>query len=165
LRLTIVAATVGGGFAGFMVTFQVLCDSSHSLANSILLVFFALLYLFVTAAGLMFVHDPASTRLVSIALAMQTVWISSPLIVYNFSAGFRAVLELGVVSHQPGQWSALINYDVIIGSGFKFRWLQDNPWYLGLNFFLFVLLLLLGRSSASNPTLPPQSAASDPAAA
>src|SRR5206468_3932406 len=153
-RLTIVAATVGGGFAGFLATFQNLCDSSHSLANTLLLIVFVGLYLFVAAAGLMFVHNPASTRPISIALAIQTVWISSPLIVYNFSAGIYSVFEVGAVSHRSGDWSALVNFEFLIGSGFKFRWLQDNPWYLGLNLFPFVLLLLLRKGSTH--TMQPQ---------
>jgi len=96
LRLTLITMTVGGGFAGVILTIQSLLDSgSRGPVHLVLLAGFLALYAFVTACGLLFVHDPSRLRPLLVALAIQIPWVSTPLVVYKFAAGSHVVLTVG----------------------------------------------------------------------
>ncbi|MGC2621164.1 MAG: hypothetical protein WA414_19120 [Acidobacteriaceae bacterium] len=90
LRLTVVTMTVGGGFLGAVVTVQRLINwgpDGFQLSSAILLTIFLGLFVFVVASGLVFIADPRRTQLLVWALAMQLLWVSSPLLVYRIAAG------------------------------------------------------------------------------
>src|SRR6516225_2116906 len=89
LRLTLVTVTVGGGFTGVAITLQALLSPQQQPLAYILLLAFLALFAFVTASGLIFVHNPQRTALLVPAIALQIPWVSSPLIAYKFAAGFQ----------------------------------------------------------------------------
>ena len=91
LRLTLITMTVGGGFAGVLITCHSLVHSEgQGLPYLVIMAAFLTLYTLVTASGLLFVHDPRRVQPLFAALAIQIPWISSPLIVYKVAAGFHA---------------------------------------------------------------------------
>ena len=87
LRLLFITITVGGGFTGFVLTFQSLFNSPHQRPLNVLLtIIFLALNAYVFVSGLLFVRDEQRTRPVMAALAIQIPWISSPLMVYKFAS-------------------------------------------------------------------------------
>ena len=133
LRLTLITVTVGGGFTGIAVTLQALFSpQAHPLAYFLILVCVGL-YVFVTASGLIFVHDPQRTSPLIVALALQVPWVSSPLIAYKFAAGFH--VTAGLVS---GQFSGGFRF----GCDFQINFFQQLPWGAGVNLFALALLVL-----------------------
>jgi hypothetical protein len=153
LRLTLITVTVGGGFTGLAATVQSLCNSqSQPPLNLLLIAVFLALYAYVTVSGLMFVHDPQGTRPLIAALAIQIPWISSPLIVYKFAAGFHAALAVG----------GGLDAEARLGCFFKFSLFEENPWRIGVNLFALAILILLCRS-VRTPTSIVSSTASAPA--
>ena len=96
LRLTLITMTVGGGFAGVLLTLSSLFNSqSRGVTYLIFVVGFLAMFLFVMASGLLFVHDPRRVRPLLAALTMQTPWISTPLLVYKFAAEFHLAVSIG----------------------------------------------------------------------
>ena len=140
LHSVIVILTVGGGFTGFVVITQFL-PSLHQgprgAAQVTIGVAFALLYVFVLLAGLLFVHNPRRTLPVIVAVALQVPVVSSPLVSYRFSAGAHATV-----------WAVggRIGAAVRLGSDFQFTILQPQPWGLGVNLFALVLMALILRA-------------------
>jgi len=146
LRLTLIAMTVGGGFAGFLNTFQALTQTSDGgPSNFLLAVAFFGLYIFVFVSGLMFVHDPQRTRPLMGAIAIQIPWISSPLVVYKFSAGAHAVISIGG-AEKPGNFGIRLLGEGLLGVYWKVALLQDNPWRFGVNVVALGLLVLILRA-------------------
>jgi hypothetical protein len=142
LRLTLITVTVGGGFAGVVVTLQALLGSQGQRAfNLPLMCVFLLLYVYVTVSGLLFVHKPEQTRPLIAALAIQIPWISSSLIVYKFAAALHAVFSI----RSPEAAGLRFDTEILLGSGWRFAWLQENPWSIGINLFPLAILLLLWR--------------------
>ena len=141
LRLTLITATVGGGFTGIAVTFQALLDPRNQ-SPLLLMGFFLALFTYVTVSGLIFVQNPERKRPLIAALAIQIPWISSPFVVYEFAAGCRAVLSL----RMPEQVGLPIDTYIPLGSGWRFFLLQSNPWSIGINIFPLVILVSLLRS-------------------
>ena len=62
LRMVLVPASVGGGFTGFVVCTVALTSAALPPSSRLIAAAFAAPYAFVVAAGLLFVHHPA-TRL------------------------------------------------------------------------------------------------------
>lgn len=138
LRLILVTATVGGGFAGVAVTIQLLFGGQGgSPASYVLLTGFFALFAFVTVSGLVFVHNPENTGLMTVALALQVPWVSSPIFAYKLDAGFQLT-----VAFIGGNLTAALR----LGSGFQVGIFQQHPWGAGLNLFALVLLALLLRA-------------------
>lgn len=154
LRLTLITMTVGGGFTGFVLTFQSLTNSpGQSPINLLIIAVFLAAYAYVTIAGLIFVHDAQRTRPLFVALAIQIPWFSSPIIVYRFAAGLLAVLSVGGPS-EAGTFGLKLGANALLGCSFRFQIAQENPWSIGINFFPLVMLVLLRRSSGITPIAP-----------
>jgi hypothetical protein len=75
LRLTLITATVGGGFTGIAVTVQALLNPQNQ-SPLLLMGFFLALFTYVTVSGLIFVQNPERKRPLIAALAIQIPWIS-----------------------------------------------------------------------------------------
>jgi hypothetical protein len=155
LRLLLVLATVGGGFAGLSTTTEVFGTlKEHGLAVELVGLTSITLYAFVIASGLLFVYDSRLTGPMLVAFALQIPWVSLPLFGYHFAAASYAVVTLG-----PPQWAGqIVTYGLSadLGAYFKFRFAapQEGPWSVGINLFavlLYVLLRLSVRASSRSP--------------
>jgi hypothetical protein len=146
LRLTLVAMAVGGGFAGFVSTLQSLFNSpGASTLNILLTLVFMGLYGFVTASGLLFVHDPRRTGPLVVALAIQVPSISSSVIVYKFAAGLETFVSVGG-SEQQNSVGVHFGWDLLLGGTWRFALQHDNPLRVGVNLAALALLFLLWRT-------------------
>jgi hypothetical protein len=137
LRLTLVTVTVGGGFTGVAITLQALISQQQPQAY-VLFLSFLLLFAFVTASGLIFVHNPQKTTLLIPAIALQIPWVTSPLIAYKFAVGFQVSVAL-IGGRFVGGFR--------LGSDFQINFLQQLPWGVGVNLFALALLVLLLRET------------------
>jgi hypothetical protein len=96
LLLTLVLAMVGGGFAGLTTCAQLLVGAGgRGLGYDLPALIFLLLYLFVTISGLLLASHPQRTGPALAALAIQIPWVSFPLFIYKFAAGFQLALAIG----------------------------------------------------------------------
>ena len=157
LRLLLVMASVGGGFAGMALT-TVEFAHAHSAVRVMLSMLFLGLYGFVTASGLIFVHDPKRTRPLVAALALQIPWISSPVFVYQFAAALCAAITLGT-PEETNRIGIHFGGSLFFGAHFQFRFGSsvDVPISVGVNVAALVLLFLLLRANqirVQTPDLP-----------
>ena len=153
LRLTLITITVGGGFTGVLVTYASLFHSTdHRIVYYVLMTGFLALYGFVIASGLLFVHDPRRIRPLIAALAIQIPWISTPLFVYKFTAGFYAVLTIGG-PREVGNVGLYFGGESLLGNTFKFAFNQDIPWDIGINLWALMLVILVWRSVRTSETV------------
>jgi hypothetical protein len=160
LRLTLVTTTVGGGFTGLVATLLAFSTSNVQLPYSLLPVAsFVPLYAFVLTSGLIFVMHPERTRPLTAALLIQTLWISSPLVVYRFASGFYAVLKLS--SPDAGTFGARVQTEFRVGCIWHIGWLSGDSWCIGINFFAIAILILLWRSVQSTNAVAQATSASD----
>jgi hypothetical protein len=137
VRLTLVTLTVGGGFAGFAATLQLLLKlDGHGLVSFALAAGFLALYAFVTASGLLFVRDQRQTVPLLVAFALQIPWVSSPIFGYRFAAGFQAT-----IGFMGGALSAAFR----LGSDWQCNLLQNRPWGIGVNLLALFITVLLAR--------------------
>lgn len=158
--MTIVLMTVGGGFAGVLITADRLFHlNGHGAAYAIIIAIFFLLYAFVTASGLMFVHDPHRTRPVLVALALQIPWVSCPIFVYQFASGLYAVMTVGE-PEVAGNIGFHLGWSAQFGSLFRVAGFQEIPWNLGVN-LIAVLMFVLLRRSVQEPSQTPLPLASE----
>ena len=141
LRLLLILLTVGGGFCGFAITWQSLCNvlksSGNNPVNIILLVIFLALYGLAVASGLVFSQDQRKSAFLFASLILQIPWVSSPVFSYRFTAGLHATV--GVVG---GNWIGGIS----LGSDWQCALFQQAPWGFGLNLFAVFMLILLAQS-------------------
>jgi len=161
LRLTLVTMTVGGGFAGFAGTFLTLSNSQgEGLLALVLRVVFLVLYMYITISGLMFVHNQRIVRPLAAALAMQIPWISSPLLVYDVAAGPSAVIGVG----SPTQAGKLftIDWQLLMGSSWRFEILQGARWRMSVNLLALALLILLRKSTQTGSSTASHATSADP---
>jgi len=148
--------TVGGGFTGIVITAQSLFNSSGlSALNLALMVGFIGLYVFVTASGLIFVHDPTRTGPLFVALAIQIPELSSSVIVYKFVAGLEASFGVRWLENKG---ATSLNFDWVLQLGCRARvvFFQENPLRIGVNFAALACLILLSLAlrPASSLTAP-----------
>ena len=139
LRLTLITVTVGGGFTGVAITLQsLLAKQSQPPAYYVLMLAFLALFAFVTVSGLVFVHNPQRTGLLTVSLALQIPWGSSPIIAYKLAAGFQVCVAL-IDGRLAGGFR--------LGSDFQINFFQQLPWGAGINLFALLLLVLLLRAT------------------
>jgi hypothetical protein len=153
--LTLVLATVGGGFAGLVTCAQLLVGASgRGIGYDLPVVIFLLLYLFVAISGLALVLNPRCTGLALAAVAIQIPLISFPLFIYKFAAGFQLTLAIGSGHGRTG-----FDFRWFLGSGFTFR-IAGHPEYplnIGINLFALALWWLLWRERRSAASRLPRS--------
>jgi len=158
LRLTLITMTIGGGFTGILVTYASLFHSTdHRIVYYMLMTGFLGLYGFVTASGLLFVHDSRRIRPLIAALTIQIPWISTPLFVYKFTAGFYAVATIGG-PREAGNVGLYFGGESLLGNTFRFAFNQEIPSDIGINLWALLLVILIWRSvrtpeTASQPTI------------
>jgi general stress protein CsbA len=145
LRLTLITLTVGGGFTGVVVTLQSLFASlGQGYLNSLLTFIGSALYAFVFVSGLIFVQNQNRTRPLSVALAIQVPWISSPFLTYKFAAGSQLALSVGNI--EDGKVGFHIGTDSFLGCTFTLNLLQENRWIIGVNVVALTAFVLLWRA-------------------
>lgn len=146
LRLTIITMTVGGGFTGMAITLQAIFTSSgqNALSLSLMCLFFVA-FGFVTASGLIFVHDPRRTGPLIGAIAIQVPSISSPIFVYSFATGANLTIIFGN--------STTFNAG-IFRSSFSMFLFQNHSWQIGINVFALAILVLLAQQPKIDPPVP-----------
>lgn len=149
LRLTLITMTVGGGFAGFAITFQTLQTglTSHNqpILNLLLMGIFLVLNAGVTFSGLLFVYDPHRTSLLFAALAIQIPSISSSLIAYRFATGFELVVS--IKGPAKGEDLAFhLGSNFFLGSSWSLSFSSEHQFGLGINVVALIMLVLLRRS-------------------
>jgi hypothetical protein len=138
--------TVGGGFTGLAISFQLLLSPQARQPASFVLTSVSLaLFAFVTFSGLLFVHNAQRTRPMVVAMALQVPRFSSPLVAYKLSAGFQLVVAL---------MGGRFNTSFRVGSDFQLNLLQQLPWGAGVNLFALLILILLLRCPEA-PNEPP----------
>src|SRR5262245_48019204 len=153
LRLTLITVTVGGGFTGVAITLQsLLARQSQPPVYYVLMAAFLGLFAFVTISGLVFVHNPQRTDLMTISLALQIPWVSSPIITYKLAAGFQVCVAL-----IGGRFAGGFR----LGSDFQIYFFQRLPWGAGINLFALLLLVLLLRTTRMPNSPQPTAAALD----
>jgi len=153
LRLTLILVTVGGGFYGMVAVFQAF-EGYYDAGGTNLLFWICMLgaYSFITAAGLIFAHEPQSVPLLRAALAMQIPWVSSSLVFYHLSAGFSFFLYFGHPGDTEGS-GATFWYQANLGARCSLAVFQQHPWTVGVNVVPVVLLILLIRSGRTRPRM------------
>jgi len=138
LRLTLITLTVGGGFTGIAITSQALF--SGQVKEPALLVIcgvFITLYVYVLIAGLILAHNPRRTKPLIVALALQILLISSPIVSYRFGAGL--VMNVGLNLNGAFWWFRF-------GADWQFVLLQRFPWGIGINLVPIGLLAAIAWS-------------------
>jgi hypothetical protein len=152
-RLTLITMTVGGGFAGVLLTLTSLFNSqSRGVIYLVFVVGFLAMFLFVMASGLLFVHDPRRVRPLFAALTIQTPWISTPLLVYKFAAGFHLAVSIGSTQEPGGGVHSGFKY--LLCTTYRFGLLEAGPWSIGINLAALALLILLWTAiQTSRPTV------------
>jgi len=142
LRLTLVTMTVGGGFTGVAISFQLLLSPQVRQPASFVLTSVSLaLFAFVTFSGLLFVHNAQRTRPMVVAMALQVPRFSSPLVAYKLSAGFQLVVAL---------MGGRFNTSFSLGSDFQLNLLQQLPWGAGVNLFALLMLWACGLTNGED---------------
>lgn len=158
LRLTLVTATVGGGFTLFTLSLGMLLQIGQSRQTAAVLIWIMIACcIFITVSGLVFVYDPRRIRLVQVALALQIPYISCPLLVYKLICGAGAytvvclppVDDLAVVFGHIG-----IKFQ--LGGFWSLAYWEEHPFGIGVNWVAVFLFLMLRRSMqvVSPPVLP-----------
>lgn len=153
LRLLLVLISVGGGFAGVAVmagAFVTVTGATRWIA-----VVGGLLYAFIAASGLIFVHDSRRTGPLLVGMALQVPWVSSPVFVYQLFAGCG--VGVGIVADNigtPSLWIRINTETTYIGSMAELRLFESAPWRLGVNLVALVLLILVWRARSKKSTLP-----------
>jgi len=148
LRLLAVLMTVGGGFVGVTITFNLFGGPNKGGSpEAVVASIFMALYGFVVAAGLLFVYDPRRTRPMLVAFALQIPWLSLPVFEYRFAAGLNAVVAFGPSQAAQGALS-MIHFGGASETAFRFSFgtLQEGPWRIGINLVAALLYILLWMS-------------------
>jgi hypothetical protein len=142
-RWVLLVVAIGGSFTGLVVTVQAM--SQQEAGGLISCLFYGIavvLYLFTIVSGLLFADNPKRIIPLMIAFGLQIPWVSSPILVYSFCAGFR--ITAGLLDGR-----LVTNYR--FGSDFQFLIFGDHPWGVGINFFAVLILILLAWYSRTPP--------------
>ena len=144
IRVVLILATVGGGFAGFLAVLSAFWG--RDLRDSRLLgilCFGLLVYSIITIAGLMFAITGRAGRNLTLAFAGMVPWVDLPGIEYHLTCALYAAVTVGP-PHDAKQ-IATYEFSAQMGSQFQFR--MGGPphgeWSLGINLFAVLLMILL----------------------
>jgi hypothetical protein len=138
--------TVGGGFAGAMVTLPVL-NSSYPLSAKMIAGAFVLANVYVVAAGLILVQNSRITSPLMLALAIQIPVFSSPILSYTYALGLYLV---------TGLTGTRLFFTYGFGARWQFFILREAPWTIGINIVPVILLIAVKLShgkQAADPLL------------
>jgi hypothetical protein len=148
--------TVGGGFAGIIITLQAFFASKEANPMFYALLFaFVCLYGFGVFAGLRFAETPQEKKWLAIFYWLQVPWISSPLVAYRFASGFH--ISGAVIGSQLSGFFR-------IGSDWQFSFFQSAPWGVGLNVFALIMAIITMKKEPNQALEPTPIAVTDPAA-
>jgi hypothetical protein len=143
LRATLILLSIGGGFAGVSLSIPLFANANFGIA--LIIFVFILMYAFVAATGLLFALDERKTKPLCIALALQLPFLSSPLLIYKFGAGFLATLFMGGPS-PADNIGFRVGWEWYFGAFWRFGLLENAPWTVGINIVPLVMLILLRRA-------------------
>jgi hypothetical protein len=134
-RWILLFASIGGGYLGLMADIEPVSQSGiHDFATGLCFIAALIEFAFITTSALLFADNPKCTTPLMVALILQIPWISSPVLVYWFGAGFYFVVEF-----IGGHFHGTLNY----GSQFALYIQHDDQWGIGINLFAIVFILLL----------------------
>jgi hypothetical protein len=153
LRWLLLTFSIGGGFAGLVLSSQMLANPQFKQPSHIILIsFFTALYGFVFVAGLLFADDPNRSTPLLIALCLQILSVSSPIFMCRFSAGLPVVINI---------IGGNTNATARIGGEWQFHLFPKLPWGFGINLCALTLLILLVKYRRRNlhDSLEPRKAA------
>jgi hypothetical protein len=138
--LTITTMTVGGGFAGTVITLiPFFPPKAMGFADVLGTVFFMCLFLFVLIAGLLFVNNPGRLTPLVIAFALQVPCISFAAFGYRFATGLSG--EVG--------FSQLRLYGALhLGWDYRLWFGEPAPRAFGINVVALLVLVKLIRAIA-----------------
>ncbi|HTX74851.1 MAG TPA: hypothetical protein VMD29_01510 [Terracidiphilus sp.] len=147
LRLLLVTLTVGGGFTGAAAMLEAM-RNARGFPQLLVLIVFLGLYGFVVVSGLILVWNPARTRPVLAALALQVPWLSSTVLTYNFASGMCLEIALGP-PQETGRFGLYAAWYMHFGAYFRFHvgGSGDDPLAFGVNVIALVLFILVLRSN------------------
>ncbi len=134
IRHILLALSIGGGFNGLVAAANAIVQFSNSLSSDFVCVVFAALFLFVMASGLLFAENPTCTTPLIVALILQIPVIASPVVSYNFAAGFG--VRCGLVG---GRFSGAY----FLGSNWQLLIFSDSAWGFGLNIVALASLICI----------------------
>lgn len=143
-RWTLLTLMIGGGFTGLVTTVEAWCQlHNFRWIDFLLCGLFAVLYALTIVSGLLFADNHERTFPMMISLILQTPWVSSPVLTYIFSAGFR--VTVGIVNGR-------INAGLHFGSDWQLCLFQDRPWGICVNLFAVAMLALLVKYDLKTET-------------
>lgn len=144
IRLVLVLATVGGGFAGILAAANGFWTTNVSDGRLLGLLWLSLLiYVVITIAGLQFVITARVGRFMTLALASMVPWIDLPGVEYHLTSVMYTVITFGP-PRDAGRIGAYFEWSARLGSLFQFR-IGGSPegnWNLGINLVGLLLVLL-----------------------
>jgi len=149
IRLMLVLATVGGGFAGFLSAEDALLKGSYVKTAIGLLWLALLLFSGISIAGLIFVTTSRVGRFMTLALSTMIPWLDLP----GFKYQLTTVMYMTITFGPPNQ---LFGWSASLGSGFEIRLGGSPSGYssFGINLFAVLLLLLASAYKRLPPALP-----------
>lgn len=134
-RRLLVVLTIGGGFAGVVVTMNAMLTATKVAAvGYVVMLLFLLLYAYGIFAGLRLSENATSYRHVIFFYALQVPFFSSPVIVYRFTCGLHATIA--VVGFR---FAWMLRF----GSDWQLALVQPNLWGVGINLFAAGVLFAL----------------------
>jgi hypothetical protein len=143
LRVVLIIASVGGGFAGVLGALPLVFHSTVS--HALLAACAVAVYTFITASGVLFALDEARTGWLFPAFILQIPYVSFSLFTYKFAAGAVAFLITGG-QEGAGRMGIYGGTELALASSWKLGFGEDVPMRLGVNFFAVGMLVLLNKS-------------------
>ncbi|HTW78164.1 MAG TPA: hypothetical protein VME23_01345 [Terracidiphilus sp.] len=143
IRIVLVLATVGGGFAGILAAANGFWTTNVADNRLLELLWFSLVtYSIITIAGLIFVIRGRVGRFMMLALGSMVPWIDLPGIEFHLTSVMYTAITFGP-PHSAGRIGAYFEWSAQLGSQFQLR-IGGSPngdWNLGINLFAVLLLL------------------------
>jgi hypothetical protein len=144
IRLALVLATVGGGFAGILAAANGFWAKNVNDSRLLGLMWFGLLmYVVITTAGLMFVITARVGRFMMVALASMVPWLDLPGVSYQFTSVMYTAITFGP-PRGASRIGAYIEWSAQLGSQYHFLigGSPDGDWGWGINLFAVLLVLI-----------------------
>jgi len=134
-RRLLLILTIGGGFAGVLLTIHSLPQGNKVIGYISLLAFIGL-YSYGIFVGFKLSEGPVPLEHLRVYFGLQIPFISSPLIAYRFCSGLSATVAI-IQPGLRGRW------DYRLGSVWRFVIHSSAPWGVGINLVALVIVLLL----------------------
>ena len=136
--------TIGGGFAGVVVSLGTVSDSfRQSLLEGLLNVVVVLYFIYAIVIGIRLAEDRASRRSLFWLYGVQVPVLSGPVIAYHLGLGAHVSVVALVGGSFDLSWWFGGQYNISIHDG-------DPLWGVGVNFVALGMYLITRRAMPSN---------------